>query len=783
MTKKIFVLLSIFLALILLPYYGQSAVAMPTDRLAVALVIDNSGSMRTTDPLGKRFTASRMLLELLNESDYFSITTFTTQARDLLPMTELSSQHLVEARSILEEIPAATGDTDYLGALAQAELNLAKISETDIRKSIIFLTDGIPDPGVGVLDMDDYMDVLRTKVQALGAQDIPVYTVGFGDSDQEILEEMSALTKGAAFEGDSTTIASNFFGIVQELKNQYTLLDEEVSGTIEEPLIIDMNEYTSRITILIQDEAGTGDLQISDGEEQILRPDFQADGVRLYHIHEDPLKANAEYTLTGELIGRVMAVRETKTKLWINESLQNAQFPMNAKITARVSQTGTTGATGELRGILRQNGVRMNHSIEVKKTGEKFEVSLDGLPQSGVYELELGLYVRNELITKTSTSFELKNLPVLVTNLLDQSSQIVIAGEPKDITASLVRSGQAIKQGMDDLQLTLELLHNGEKLAIVMKDDGKAASGDVIPGDGVFTARVSFQETGTIAGIVSARGILLDESILLTSRTAESKVLEPGRVDIQLPEMVYREGNSSAAMKIDATSHSEYPEEISITLNGELLNIPPIRLAPGESVTRQINVDLPSDAEEAGLILNFRPLYGVTEVNTASNRIRVSTRNSETSLISSPLLLIIGALTLLLLGGFLLLRKRPQRQKARLRGVLQYHDPVEEASTVLVLEGSSPISYSIGPGPKSSHHVPADIEQPFSFTFYPILSGRDNELVEIRCSPPGVLVSQGQVKTSMLLTRGDIFTMGGIEFEFNLGGEEVTGHNVLKGKG
>ena len=84
----IMVFLSIFIGWIILPGYA-TAVTTASERIAVALVIDTSGSMAETDPNHLRKTAADIFVDMLSPEDHVGIVSFATEANELVPMQQV----------------------------------------------------------------------------------------------------------------------------------------------------------------------------------------------------------------------------------------------------------------------------------------------------------------------------------------------------------------------------------------------------------------------------------------------------------------------------------------------------------------------------------------------------------------------------------------------------------------------------------------------------------------------------------------------------------------------
>ncbi|RBP65994.1 von Willebrand factor type A domain-containing protein [Alkalibaculum bacchi] len=226
----------IFLVIIAVVFSMSSVIAEtqvqgnpPT--IAVTLVIDNSGSMAETDPQKLRETAAHIFIDQLSPEDYLGIITFNSKEEVILPIQQVKDlENKNEFKKILSsKLEKVRGDTDYLAALDTAGKQLDSIENGNIKKVILFLTDGDPDPdGKGA--SREYMDSLKESVNSLAMRKYYVYSVGFSNNlNSDVLSEISENTQGKMkISENPEKIALNFGEILAELKNPQGSLKEQI---------------------------------------------------------------------------------------------------------------------------------------------------------------------------------------------------------------------------------------------------------------------------------------------------------------------------------------------------------------------------------------------------------------------------------------------------------------------------------------------------------------------------------------------------------------------------
>lgn len=82
------VFLSILIGWVIFPGDATAATTV-SERIAVSLVIDTSGSMAETDANNLRKTAAEIFVDMLSPEDYVGIVSFATEATELVPMQQV----------------------------------------------------------------------------------------------------------------------------------------------------------------------------------------------------------------------------------------------------------------------------------------------------------------------------------------------------------------------------------------------------------------------------------------------------------------------------------------------------------------------------------------------------------------------------------------------------------------------------------------------------------------------------------------------------------------------
>jgi hypothetical protein len=188
---------------------------MPTqdsqNPLAVALVIDTSGSMGSKtppSPLQNAVEAAKTFIDSLSAQDQVAVVGFADSPYTVQEFT--SDKDVVKTK--LDTLTPAGETTMYDGIVEGVNL----LKNRAERRILVLIADG-RDTGDGRFDF-------RSSMDEVGRWAVPIYPIGFGSVDRKELEQMAALTGGSAqIQPNSTDLQSAFGVILQILREQYLI--------------------------------------------------------------------------------------------------------------------------------------------------------------------------------------------------------------------------------------------------------------------------------------------------------------------------------------------------------------------------------------------------------------------------------------------------------------------------------------------------------------------------------------------------------------------------------
>ncbi|MBI3329621.1 MAG: VWA domain-containing protein [Nitrospinae bacterium] len=188
------------------------------------ILMDDSGSMRKTDPLNLRFSALSLLIHLLRDDDAVGLIKFDTRANVAVPLHPLAGE---TARRVLHKAEAtfsARGTyTDIYAGLKAALQEVKQRARKRTEKAVILISDGLMDvnPTSGMRN-EDALRILHTSLlpDYRDAQ-VKVVTLALSPAaDRSLLQAIAAGTGGSFFyTPQAEELSQALFSIFDDLKS------------------------------------------------------------------------------------------------------------------------------------------------------------------------------------------------------------------------------------------------------------------------------------------------------------------------------------------------------------------------------------------------------------------------------------------------------------------------------------------------------------------------------------------------------------------------------------
>lgn len=801
-----------------------------SEKIAVSLVIDTSGSMADTDPNNLRKTAAEIFIDLLSPDDYFGVVIFSTDAVEAIPMQQVvSMENKANLKSTLAPAITASGDTDYLKALQAAEYQLDSFTEQDVRKVIIFLTDGVPDPNSAQRDnpdfMSEYMDSIWATTANVGLKDYPIYTLGFGNSDQSILQRIADDSHGEAkFIENPGAIATNFFEVLRMLKNRQTVFNENLYIQGEHSIPFSVDPYTSQVTMVLANENAGLDVSIVSSDGQTVPQNLGVQKNDNYTIitlnqYEKELTGDWQLIVNGDGNVQLFGDKDLFFKSWMVEPQTNMQYPVNEPLAVAVAVLGELSPDMTIEVLISKNGIPEPNSIQLALKDGYYVGTYDEVDQQGSYSLETIVKDGDVLVTKNLTNIKVQELPTLRTDEYEKDNLTYKLSESKKVTGYLEMRENVVdsQQGIEITSFILVKNYaDGRQEMQALSDNSDEASGDLVSGDGIYSAVMQFDQEGDFSASLVVQGVYKEEMFQLEVDLGDYRVVSSGEVVATIPKADFL---GKAGGEINIPIHLENYSGRSETLTVEVdpvigtVQSSQILLESGEILDGVVAVKLSDDinldnhnvqlslvAVDPLTVVTMDLLVAVSIVSGTDLlmiTLKDAFQNNQGIIILITVLLISFVTTGRLLY-FVLVKKKMNKL-----GYLEYYkkDSINSMMKFQLPKNASEISISFG-----GHNKTADIsiqESQYKYTLnlavvknnkgmkwvegYKALSkGNKPFHLLLNAEAPGIFMIDGEVLTQSEIFDQDTFETGGFTFVYRTEvkslKQQEKAKNVLEGK-
>lgn len=799
-----------------------------SEKIAVSLVIDTSGSMAETDPTNLRKTAADIFVDMLSPEDYVGIVSFSTDVTELAPMQQVGdAANKQNIKVSLAPIVNANGNTNYQLALQKAEQQLDSYAGEDVRKVIIFLTDGVPEPDYALREdtafMSAYMESLWQTTAQIGLKNYAVYALGFGSADPSTLQRIASDTRGEyKFLGNSSEIAVNFFEILRTLKNRQGFWNETVNVAGETVLPFQVDGYDSQVTMaLAYDTAGmdawirpVGDLD-STGKVSIQKNENYT--IITMNQSDKELAGDWELILNGNGNAQLFGDKDLSLKSWLMEPKANTQLPMGEPMKLAVTVTGAMNDDMTVAVLVSKNGSVDAETVLLKQKDGIFEGVYETVDQAGSYLLETQIREGDTVITNNTAAVSVLQLPSIKSDT-DLKDEIFKLSEKQFVTGYLELDG-AVLAGMESLNITsFSLIGNyedGQQEIHPLLDGDTDNSGDEVNGDGIYSLPLSFDEKGKFTADLVVQGTYQGAAFTLEKELGSYQVVSGGLVSgtFSGAEIVSKPGGEATIpVTIENESGRSETVHVSVAVDKDVSEEQVLTLKAGEQIETTFLVKLANDTplERQKVTLQLAsedPLTGMEAgENTSISVISANAlfiRNLRNFLAAN--IILIATLSLLPVLVYLtgrLLYALKMNQVLQVSRYLTYGQISgnEEEQQLLLPKKPGKITLAFGIESKDSDAFLAGPKIPYQLTVEVAMSHPERKWLEgyralskaylpihirVATTPPGIFRLNGEVHTHCEIFDQDSFESGGYRFMYQAEKaipEEYKAKNLLEGK-
>lgn len=246
-----------------------------TEFVDVAFIIDSSGSMGGNDPNGFRKTAAKRFVGGLIDGDRATVVDFDSNARVLQSLTT----DFDAVNTSIDRLDAA-GGTDIAAGINAAIDEYDRNSNDTRGKIAILLTDGQAPRGPA-----------KSAAQSAAKRDIPIYTIGFGNPDDQLLQDIASITGAKYHKVDSAEDLPEVFQRVANNTTQFQ--DSDGDGLSDSLESVAIPTGAGETIDLDPNDPDTDNDGLTDGQELGKRVETYEFGV-FYRLNSDPTEKDGD---------------------------------------------------------------------------------------------------------------------------------------------------------------------------------------------------------------------------------------------------------------------------------------------------------------------------------------------------------------------------------------------------------------------------------------------------------------------------------------------------------
>ena len=376
---------------------------------AVLFVIDDSGSMKTSDPTDLRYAAAGLFIAALDQGDQVGLMRFSTTSAPITAgmVTIRSSQDQAALVQQLQPVKP-DGFTDVKAAFESAGQMLASAQLQNSRLVVIFLTDGHPEvPSMTA----GYEDEALMAARGLNA---PVYAIALTNEGQSpFLTRLAQETGGQIIPAaTASSLLDSYLQILGDLKDRTIIGQGDVSAPGEADLVIDpgLAPYVDKATFLVSKSGGvqaglvTPDGGMLDESDPSVQFSLSSDPRFTVFSVNDPAGGAWRFHLTGSGAVQARVILRSRLRAHLDQPGGLIEAGKPALIVADLQEEQVDGAQMKVVGdgsfsavITLPDGTKESldqfyddgsHGDQVAGDGS-YSRQFANTSQSGIYRIEL----------------------------------------------------------------------------------------------------------------------------------------------------------------------------------------------------------------------------------------------------------------------------------------------------------------------------------------------------------------------------------------------------------
>ena len=269
---RIWTFVSIMVIMVLMPWTPVFAQGSTHEHLAAILILDNSGSMTTSDPTDLRYTAAQLFVALLDQGDAVGALRFSTTSHPITNGIEII-ENSEQQSQLVESLAAVSpeGFTDIKAVFEQAQQMVQGFDQTGYKSVVIFLTDGRPEIE------NKYATYDQEAIDAAISLNIPILSIALTDSGQSpFLNRVATETGGQViFANEAADLLDIYLQILGDLKDRTVLGNDTVSVPGEALLPLDqaLMPYVDQVSFVVSKPSSVSDSLVAPDGQTISASD------------------------------------------------------------------------------------------------------------------------------------------------------------------------------------------------------------------------------------------------------------------------------------------------------------------------------------------------------------------------------------------------------------------------------------------------------------------------------------------------------------------------------
>lgn len=354
----------------------------------IILLIDNSTSMKETDPIELSRVAASLMIDTVKEDVDVNVIAFGTEVLSRYKLGENTSK--AELKSSLSDIKFDNQGTDIKAGLEEA---ISQIENKQGEKRIILLSDGAPFVDGNKAD-SEYMDDLFYLCDESKSKDIKISTIGLSkESDEETLRRIASDGEDYYYCDTAVEVLKVINKFAGNLDDVYSLDEYIIDGNNKKNLEKEfkISSYIEEFRVkVISTEGKNPEVEIlKEGVTQ--NPSAEGEQYKIYNF-ENSSNSDFEINQVGE--GNNLVIVEIKSSVPINTTSEikdndgNDIFKIPCNIPLRIN--ANIDSSHNIDGLYLYRQIDENKEI-VDKSEEGFSFNFKE-EEKGTYRNKLILY-------------------------------------------------------------------------------------------------------------------------------------------------------------------------------------------------------------------------------------------------------------------------------------------------------------------------------------------------------------------------------------------------------